>query len=205
MQSRIDQTHFLSQVRFVTANFAQLQGLRMVPIGIFLLFVLALELTGVLEARLVLPLADRAKLLTRVGYVFWVMLVLALVAPLYYRLRFGEVDGFDRQVRNRWLTTAVVGFFVLARVDRVLHLPVSLSLFLVSASFVVAAWRDGWIRPYYLAVAAAWMSAAWVPDLAVQGHLKLTLCGLGGLTFIALGIGDHLLLSRTLNSSRTGA
>jgi hypothetical protein len=44
-----------------------------------------------------------------------------------------------------------------------------------------------------------WLLAACWPMLGGSPPgARLALCGLGGLTLIVIGIGDHLLLSRTL-------
>jgi hypothetical protein len=76
---------------------------------------------------------------------------------------------------------------------------VSLSLLLVSVSLFVTAWREEWIRPYYPAVAAAWLVAACLPALGgTPPPARLTLLALGGLTLIVIGVGDHLFLQRTL-------
>ena len=178
-----------SKIRFVTANYAQLQGLRLVPLGVFLVLFAAMDLMGFMDAAGVPP-ADRTRFLTRMGLAYWLAILLALAAPLYYRHRYGSVEGLDRSRRNRWITAAVIGFLVL---------PISLKLLLVSVSLFVTACREEWIRPYYPAVAAAWLAAACLP--ALGGTLppaKLTLFALGGLTLIVIGVGDHLFLQRSL-------
>jgi hypothetical protein len=187
-----------NKIRFVTANYAQLQGLRLVPIGVVLLLLGVVTILGFADPVGVAP-ADRARFLTRMGYAFWIGLGLALAAPAYYRHRYGSVDGLDRRRRNRWITAAVIAFFVLARVDSSLNWPVSLSLLLVAVSLFVTAWHEEWIRPYYPAVALVWLVAACLPALGVPAPgTRLTLCFLGGLTLIVIGVGDHLLLTRSL-------
>lgn len=185
------------KIRFVTANYAQLQGLRLIPIGLFLVLT-AFDVLGVFD-RQGLSAADRAQALTRMGLLAWLAIGAALAAPLYYRYRYGAVEGFDRRRRDRWITAAVFGFFVLSRVDRNLDWPVSLSLMLVSVSLFVTALNEHWVRPYYPVVAAMWLLAACWPMLGGSPPgARLALCGLGGLTLVVIGIGDHLLLSRTL-------
>lgn len=185
------------KIRFVTANYAQLQGLRLIPIGLFLVLT-AFDVLGVFD-RQGLSAADRAQALTRMGLLAWLAIGAALAAPLYYRYRYGAVEGFDRRRRDRWITAAVLGFFVLSRVDRNLDWPVSLSLMLVSVSLFVTALNEHWVRPYYPVLAAMWLLAACWPMLGGSPPgARLALCGLGGLTLVVIGIGDHLLLSRTL-------
>jgi hypothetical protein len=70
---------------------------------------------------------------------------------------------------------------------------------LVSVSLFVTALNEHWVRPYYPVLAAMWLLAACWPMLGGSPPgARLALCGLGGLTLIVIGIGDHLLLSRTL-------
>ncbi len=192
-----------NKIRFVTANYHQLQGLRLVPLGLFLALWASLDWLGFFDpARF--PPGDHAKVLTRFGYAYWLGLLLALAAPAYYRYRYGSVDPFDRRSRNRWITAAVIGFFVLVRIDRDLQWPVSLHLLLVSVALFITVWHDGRIRSYYLAPALVWLAVSFLPALDVSpAILRMTLFGLGGLTLVSCGIGDHLLLTRTLAKPRT--
>ena len=187
------------RIRFVTSNYEQLQGLRLVPLGLFLLVLVAVDLLGFSFTDRGIPRAERARFMSVISWAALLAWGLALAAPLYYRNRYGSVHGLDRGSRNFWITTAVICFFVLAIVDRRRHWPVSLSLLLVSVSLFVTAWREEWIRPYYPAVAVAWLVAACLPALGgTPPPLKLTLLALGGLTLIVIGVGDHLFLKRTL-------
>ena len=191
------------KIRFVTANYHQLQGLRLVPLGLFLALWASLDWLGFFDpARF--PPADRARILTWTGLAFWLGLVLAIAAPVYYRRRYGSVDPFDRGSRNRWITAAVIGFFVLARIDRGLQWPVSLQLLLVSMALFITVWHDGRIRSHYLAPAFVWLAVSFLPAFDVSpAVLKTTAIALGGLTLVGCGIGDHLLLARTLAIPRT--
>ena len=191
------------RIRFVTANYQQLQGLRLVPLGLFLAFWASIDFLGLLDpARF--PSGDRASVLTRIGYAYWLGLLLAFAAPAYYRYRYGSVNPYDRRSRNRWITAAVIGFFVLVRMDRDLQWPVSLHLLLVSMALFVTVWHDGRIRSHYLAPALVWLAASFLPAWDVSpASLRITLFGLGGLTLVSCGIGDHLLLTRTLAKPRT--
>jgi hypothetical protein len=191
------------KIRFVTANYHQLQGLRLVPLGLLLALWASLDVLGFFDpARF--PPGNRTTALTRIGYAYWLGLLLALAAPAYYRYRYGSVDPFDRRSRNRWITAAVIGFFVLVRIDRDLQWPVSLHLLLVSIALFVTVWQDGRVRRHYLAPALIWLAVSFLPALDVSpAHLRMTLFGLGGLTLVGCGIGDHLLLTRTLARPRT--
>jgi hypothetical protein len=191
-----------NRIRFVTANYQQLQGLRLVPLGLVLALWALCDVLGLLDAAGAAA-GDRVKVLTRIGLACWLGLILALAAPLYYRYRYGSVDPLDRHSRNRWITAAVIGFFVLGGIDRNLAGPVSLQMLLVSVSLVITVWHDGRVRVHYLAPAMVWLAASFLPALnASPADLKITLIGLGGLTLIGCGIGDHVLLTRTLAKPR---
>jgi hypothetical protein len=174
-----------------------------VPLGLFLALWAWLELLGFLDPARLPPL-DQAKILTRFGFAFWLGLLLAVMAPAYYRYHYGSVEPLDRGSRNRWITSAVIGFFVLLRVDQNLQWPVSLHLLLVSVSLFVTVWHDGRIRSHYLAPALMWLAVSFLPAFDVSpATLRTTLVGLGGLTLVGCGIGDHVLLTRALARPRT--
>ena len=80
----------------------------------------------------------------------------------------------------------------------------SLQLLLVSVSLFITVWHDGRIRVHYLAPAVVWLAVSFLPAVnASTAGLKITVLGLGGLTLIFCGIGDHVLLARTLAKPRT--
>jgi hypothetical protein len=187
------------KIRFVTENYSQLQGLRLVPLGVFLVLCAVVDGAGLLD-RAGHPHGIPAEILTRIGLAGVLAFLLVLAAPLYYHSRYGAIDPRVRRVRNSWITVAVIGFVVLARVDRHLQWPVSLQLLLVSVSLFVTVWHDGWIRRHYLAPALAWLAASMVP--ALDAYRIAVLLSLGGLTLVACGLGDHRLLTRTLATPR---
>lgn len=188
-----------NEIRFVTENYAQLQGLRLVPLGVFLGLCALVDGAGLLD-RAGHPHGIPAEIVTRMGFAGVLAFLLVLAAPVYYHYRYGAIDPRDRRVRNSWITAAVIGFLVLARVDRHLQWPVSLQLLLVSVALFVTVWHDGWIRRHYLAPAIAWLVASLLPALDV--FRMDVLLGLGGLTLIVCGLGDHRLLTRTLAAPR---
>ena len=189
-----------NQIRFVTANYHQLQGLRLVPLGLLLV------LLGMLDNGLLPPAfgAARARYLTWIGLAFTLLVALTVLAPLIYRLRYGSVDPVARGWRNAWITAAVAGVLVLGRLDTLVQWPVRTSLFLVSASLFITVWHDGRMRAHYLGPAVAWLAVSFLPTLNMSpAATRLTVLGLGGLTLIVCGIGDHLLVTRTLATPRT--
>ena len=65
-------------------------------------------------------------------------------------------------------------------------------------------WHDGRMRAHYLVPAVAWLVVSFLPTLNMSpAATRLTVLGLGGLTLIVCGIGDHLLVTRTLATPRT--
>ena len=187
-----------NRIQFVTRNYSQLQGLRLVPLGLFLVLWALLDALGIFDRSGYSPVGY-AKVLTRIGLAFWLGIILALASPLYYRYRYGSVEPLERGARNRWITIAVIGYLVLVPVDRALQWPVSLQVLLVAVSLFVTVWHDGPIRRHYLVPALAWVAVSVLPALGASPEvLKTTLFGLGGLTLIGCGIGDHVLLTRTL-------
>jgi hypothetical protein len=190
-----------NRIRFVTANYQQLQGLRLVPLGLLLM------LLGVINSaydRLPPVGAARASLLTWFGFAFLLLIGLTMMAPVLYRLRYGSTEPFDRGWRNGWITAAIVGFLVLLRFDRLVQWPVRMSLLLVSASLFITVWHDGRIRTHYLVPAVVWLVVSFLPILNLSpAETRLTVFGLGGLTLIVCGIGDHLLLTSALAIPRT--
>ncbi len=164
----------------MTANYHQLQGLRFVPLGMFLLVWGVLGFLGTLDAGDELSRLERTRVLTRVGLVFWLALLSSLAA-------------------------AMIGYLVLARMDMALHWPVALHLLLVAAALFITVWSDGPVRFHYLLPASVWLAYSFLPGLAVSAaDIRSVTLVLGGLTLITCGLGDHLVLTRTLTKpSRT--
>ena len=188
-----------NRVRFVTANYHQLQGLRFVPLGLFIFAWGLLDFSGLLHPVEAVVSSEPTRLLTRIGLGFWLALLLSLAAPLYYRLRYGSVAPLDRGRRNGWITAAMIGFLVLARLDASLQWPISLRALLVAAALFVTVWNDGAVRFHYLMPASVWLAASVMPTLAVSASdQRGVMFVLGGITLVVCGIGDHLLLTRSL-------
>lgn len=188
-----------NKIRFVTANYYQLQGLRLVPFGIFLLLV-AVDSQGWLEWLPGRPVEGPDDLGVVWGpLAFFVALASAHAATVRYRRRFGAVAQYARLRRNWLLGLAVVGFFVLAQVDARLEWPVSLRALLISVSLFVTVIADGWLRAHYLVGALAWLAVSTMPAYQPEpATVLLAYFGAGGLTLIVCGLGDHLLITGTL-------
>ena len=188
----------LERVRYVTKNYRILQGLRQVPIGIFLLMVAVFKsgfwpwyeggqaVSFSLAMSLFLPLV-----LTVGAY--------ALIS-IYYKRNFGQVRHYPRSERDMILKSllslaVIVAFFADVRYVA----PVSL-VGLTFAILMFAEWlEESRFRPYYLLVS---IMLALVSLLPVTGIFTLEqfvdvglLLSLGIAIFI-VGTGDHLILKR---------
>jgi hypothetical protein len=190
------------RIRFVTANYYQLQGFRLVPFGIFALLVRA-SYRGWFDWLPGRPVHEPGGLGVVWGpLAFVAAIACALTATAYYRKRYGAVAPNGRGRRNWLLGLAIISFFALAQIDARVAWPISLSSLLVSASLGITVWADGWARAHYLFGAVAWLAVSIMP--AFHPDLPTALLAYDsaiGLTLIVCGIGDHLLITRTLGET----
>jgi hypothetical protein len=190
------------KIRFVTANYYQLQGLRLVPLGVFLLLVGANGRGWFdwLPGRPVNPPGDLGIVWGPLA--FLAAIAAALAATAHYRRRYGAVAQYGRRRRNWLLGLAMVGFFALAQVDARVEWPILFSPLLISVSLFVTVWADGWVRAHYLFGAIAWLAVSLMPAFQPEpATALLAYYGAGGLTLIVCGIGDHLLITGTLEET----
>jgi hypothetical protein len=183
------------RIRFIAAHYDQLQGLRLIPLGLYLL---ALAASG-LGWLSWLP-GDPARASGQwLGVLFVLALVAALTATAWYRYRYGARAALSRWRRNAWLVLAVAIFLMAARFDQYANAPIALAPFSVAAALVLTVRADGWVRAHFLVAAVPWFLVAWIPPLHHDGTSRLVSYALaGGVALIVCGIGDHRLLSRTL-------
>jgi hypothetical protein len=182
------------RIRFVTANFSQLQGLRWIPLS-FYLIALAASAAGQLWW---LPGKDPHTEGRWLGVAFCVALIAAVGATSYYRRRYGAVAQFSRRGRNALVGLAVALFILLARFDLYLQGSIALAPFWVAAALVLVVRADGWVRRHFLLAALPWFIIAWVPPLHAEGITREVSYALGGaFALLVCGIGDHRLIART--------
>lgn len=183
------------RIRFVTANFSQLQGLRWIPLGLYLI-ALAASAAGQLSW---LPGDDPHSEARWLGVAFCAGLIAAAGATSYYRHRYGAVAQFSRRGRNALLAVAVALFILLARFDLYAQGPIALAPFWVAAALALVVRADGWVRVHYLLAAVPWFIIAWAPPLHADGTTRLVSYALAGaFALMVCGIGDHRLIARTL-------
>jgi hypothetical protein len=109
------------RIRSVTANHYQLQGLRLIPLGIYLLAV-AVSAADWLS-RLPVPHSQPRWL----GLAFCLALLTAASATAYYRCRYGSVAQFGRTWRNWLIAAAIIAFLGCAQLDQRLRAPIALA------------------------------------------------------------------------------
>lgn len=195
----------LKEIRFVATNFYNLQGLRLVPVGILLLFVSlwANEQRGS-ASNLGPPLLGIAGLL-----------ILLFAIDRYYLHAFGRVQRTPESRRLEWLIAAVSGILALGAfwLDNSFKLPVSLIGLVLAASLLADYIRITWLVKgrflFYYPLGAILMAGVSVlPLLGVSNWWQV--CGLryqllgistaAGIFTIIAGIWGHIFLVRTLPS-----
>jgi hypothetical protein len=183
------------RIRFITTHYDQLQGLRLIPLGVYLV---ALAASG-LGWLSWLPGSPTWTPRQWLGVFFGLALVAAATATAWYRRRYGARAPLSRRRRNAWLVLAVGIFLVAAQFDQYVNGPVALAPLSVVAALIVTVRTDGWVRAHLLLAALPWLLAAGIPPLHHDGTTRLVSYALaGGISLIVCGIGDHLLLLHTL-------
>lgn len=185
--------HDLRRLRYVTERYDHLQGLRLIPLGIPFLFS-SLWRDG--QLTWVRGTADGG---ARIWFLALVALAVGLsfVAKAYYQRQFGMV----RPAINATAALAASVFVGLLIVAASLHgdTTVSVPAMIVALGLTYVGVAGGRMRPHYLAVAVLVALFALLGLLGVPFHTRNVLCDLLiAVGFVVIGIGDHLLLRRTL-------
>jgi hypothetical protein len=187
--------HDLQRLRFVTERYPHLQGLRLIPLGLPFL-VSAAWRDGQLEwvpgtAGLGPGLWFLALLLTA--------LVISVAMGSYYRHRFGTVEP------KRDLTSVLAGllfavlFLCSLGMQDILPFNISLPAVVIGTGVGYLGVAGGQQRTHYLALAALSLFFATLGSFGVPLHARdVLLDDLIGIGLIVIGVGDHLLLRRTL-------
>lgn len=179
----------LPRVRFVTGQFCSLQGLRIVPIGLYLVLFAAGWLGRQGDCTLQLP----AILLA---------LALYLAAGRYYERRFGRVQrASQRAVEALIVVVALIAFVAAGALNAAGQLPVSMTgLAMAAFLFAVYAAHGSRYRWHYAVLGAGMLVLSLLPLVWKQPGLDLdrVLLGAFGLAYVVGGMLDHLLLVRTL-------
>jgi hypothetical protein len=185
----------LRRLRYVTERYEQLQGLRLVPLALPFLLSSVWR-----EGRLAwVPWTHGVGV--RIWFLALVALAirLSLAARTYYRRRFGAVQP-ALSLRAPLAGSLFAALFsVAACLQHGVQPSVSGPLAVVALGLAYVGLVGGAARLHYLAVAAATALFAGLGPLGVPLHTRDVLFDqLIGIGFIVVGLGDHLLLRRTL-------
>jgi hypothetical protein len=178
----------LRRIRYVTEHYEQLQGLRLLPLGVpFLLSSLW---------RLARP--GPAPFLSASG---WALLlasafVLSALIGRYYARHFGQAHPL------RWRTVLpLVAFFWLEWLQEIRPFPVPLPVLFVAVVLARIGMAAGWLRSHYLFIAAACATFALLPLLGVPLEIRAAaLDGLIGGGLAVAAIGDDRVLRRVMTT-----
>ena len=187
--------HHPRRLRFVTSHYAQLQGLRLLPLA-FPFLVSAAWRNGQLAW---VPGTQRH------GSTYWFFLLLSIavvfarILSRYYEERFGYVRPTGRLKAVLGTVGFLVVFLVAVSWQQTFHTPFSLPAIVIACAIGYLGVAGGEPRPHYLALAAMWCVFASLPSFGVAFAVRdVLLDQLTAVGFIVIGIGDHLMLRRTL-------
>ena len=187
--------HDLHRFRYVTERYPHLQGLRVAPLGVPFL----------------LSAAWRAGQLSWVpgtsgygaGYWFLGLMALALIVSValarYYRQRFGSVQP-GRRLKGPLLFCGFLALFSASIwAQEQFSSAVSLPAVVIGTALGYLGVSGGQLRIHYLTLAAVALGFATLGTFGVSVHARdVLLDELIGIGLIVIGVGDHLLLRRTL-------
>jgi len=187
----------LRRLRYVTERYEQLQGLRLVPLGIPFLLSSAWRsghLTWV-------PWTTTAGIGARIWFVALIgaAVALSLLTKAYYERRFGDVQSAAtiKAPLAAFVFTAV--FIVSASLQPGSQATVSIPAVIVALGLGYVGMVGGLLRPHYLMMAVCVALFAALGTVGVPFHTRDVLWDqLTGIGFVVIGVGDHLLLRRTL-------
>jgi hypothetical protein len=185
----------LAHVRYVTAHYAQLQGLRLIPISVPF-FVSALWRVGWLDWW---PGARGSE----AGSWFVLLLLgavgLSYLLEAFYLGQFGDVRPLAGRSGAATLCISVVAFVALGWVQQRFQWPIPVSLLFVSAALCRLGLVEHGLRRHYLALAVGCAAfALWTATDAAPSTMTVARDLLIGFGLIVAGIGDDRVLRRSL-------
>jgi len=187
----------LRRLRYVTERYEQLQGLRLVPLGIPFLLSSAWrsgQLTWV-------PWTTTAGIGARIWFVALVTgaVALSLLTKTYYERRFGDVQSAltIKAPLAGFVFTAL--FIVSSSLQPDTRTAVSIPAVIIALGLGYVGMVGGLLRPHYVMVAVCVALFATLGTVGITLHMRDVLWDqLTGIGFVVIGVGDHLLLRRTL-------
>jgi hypothetical protein len=185
----------LETVAYVTVNYPHLQGLRIVPAGLAFLTAAAWQGGWLPWPGKTGPDAGR-----------WFLLLLALAlgaaVPIgrYYRTRYGVVHPHRFDSASTLLFVVFAGSGVMVWHQLIMKWAISVPALFVGAALVSVGLGHGGLRRHYVAIGGACLFFAIFGSLGTPSAARRVMLDLllgGGL--VAGGVGDHLVLRRTLH------
>ena len=186
-----------AHVRYVVEHYPQLQGLRLVPLGLVFLATAAWRaghlgwLPGTSNGGI------RLWFLAALG----LAIALSYMASAYYRRLFGELSLAPYRSGGPRLLAFGSAVFLSLVLQDALRLPFSLPLLVVGILTAYVGLNGGGLRQHYLviAVACGLVASPLGGSLLMRTHpFTRDLLLAGGL--LVAGIGDHLVLQRILRA-----
>jgi hypothetical protein len=184
----------LQRLRYVTERYEQLQGLRLLPLGIPFLLSAAWR-----DGQLAWAPGTHGTG-PRIWFValFTAAIGLSLLARNYYRRRFGNVQS-AATMKTPLAAFVFAALLVIAASLQTEPSAISIPAVIVALGLGYVGLVGGLARPHYLAMAVLVTLFATLGPLGVPLHTRDVLCDqLVGIAFIVIGVGDHLLLRDTL-------
>jgi hypothetical protein len=185
----------LQRLRYVTERYEQLQGLRLVPLGIPFLLSSAWRSGRLTWVPWTTGVGARMWFVTLVASA----LALSLLAKTYYERRFGDVQSAVtlKAPLAAFVFTALFIVSVSLRTDG--QTAVSIPALIVALGLGYVGMAGGVLRPHYLTLAVGVGVFAFLGPLGIPFHTREVLWDqLIGIGFVVTGAGDHLLLRRAL-------
>jgi hypothetical protein len=189
-------------IRLATSRYPELQGLLTIADAVFPLYMgVMMVMTRWMEQS---DVSDWWALVLGLPLLLWVVLLFCYVRPrvlAYYAARFGRVHGRPSAVVGPWRYQGLITGALLADAHRP-WLTAITAMALLGAWPAWIAWRDWPYRWHWLpsaviaSIVAADMSRMPSYHVALQ-HSALWAFAVGAVSVFA-GLGDHLLLIRTL-------
>lgn len=181
----------LRRIQYVTTYYHEIQGLRIVPFGIWLLLIALGQASGYVPRAEPQPAA-----VALLSYLLGGFMVLALykLIGMFYTRHYGSVQP-PLHSRPRALSGCLsgAGFLFILYAGMMIgsrQLAAEVAIVLIGL-LLYAAWRSGWYRIDYVVLAALLAGA----QAIVSGAPAMAL---NGVAVIAGGLLDHLVLARTL-------
>lgn len=188
-----------THVRYITRNFDALQGLKMVPFGLFFLAMGAGWLGEQGDLSLSLP-------------AFVLTLLVSWLISRYYTRIFGRVNSERSNLVNNFLLplAVILILWVAAAIDYSMRLPVS--VFGLTLAIILFFWwwlQEQRTRIHYAIMASLIVLISLAPLAGIgEGWLIIQPPGtvfhlLVGAIFVLGGILDHLILVKSFNQGRS--